>query len=138
MKHLPINKGVPFCSVDMFELKLNKFPDNQLPPMVKLNDTLLPSQHTFFFFQRSRGKKWRKLSSFGTGGQDDKRTGLLGPCKVYYLRSGHNTRNSSCNKCVVNFFRCIWRLVAQENGKLELLTPNLNSQNTQEPTQLAT
>ena len=37
--------------------------------MVKLNDTLLPSQHTFFFFQRSRGKKWRKLSSFGTGGK---------------------------------------------------------------------
>lgn len=51
LKHLPINKGVPFCSVDMFELKLNKFPDNQLPPMVKLNDTLLPSQHTFFSFR---------------------------------------------------------------------------------------
>ena len=41
------------------------------------------------------------------------------------------------SRIIVNAF-IIWRLGALEHVELELLTPNTNSQNTQEPTLLVT
>jgi len=49
-RHLPINKRVNFCSVEIFELKFKHgSPDNQLSSLIKTNDTLMSSRHTFFF-----------------------------------------------------------------------------------------